>query len=831
MNHKECPRSGNGRSLSSVLLAFVVAAFALATLACSNPEKAKAEHVQRGEAYLTEKKYQEASLEFRNAVQIDDRLAQAHWGLARAYEGMLVDNPQLVSQVIAELRRAVELDPNKDNLDARVSLGTYYIAAYQQSKDEKDRADFLKESERLAKEVLDKDPNHIEGHILRGTLFFASGKREDALAELTRAVELNPQRIESLMSLALFHRQMNDPAKAEEVYKRALSINDRSALAHLEYAKFFVSQNRPDMAEAEFKRAVEGEPANREARRTLASFYLVNKQLDRAEESFKALAELDRDRPEGRAVLADFYASIGRYDEAANIYQEIVQKSADYARGRHRLAELMLQRGDQAGAAAQVEEAIKRNANDREALILRARLRLNQDSPKDAIEDLKQVLKLEPRDQAGLYFMAEACFRAGQMEQARIFAGDLEKFYPEYLPAKLMQVQINLAGGDAANAGRLASDLLARLDKAAPDARNSPQLLNELRSKTLTARGATYLQSQPPNTSAARADFTAARDLSPNAPSSHTNLAAVSLAERKPDEATQHYEHALSLDAASFDALNGLINLYMAQGKFDQAQARVDQAIAARPTSAPLYFLKAGIYGRLGGLAEGEGNAEQMKQYAQQAEAQLRRTLELDPSFVPALNSLGAIYIKTNRPDEAVAEFRRMSEKRPDDPTPYMLIGMVEDGRKNYSASTEAYKRALTVSTESAFAANNLAWNYAEHGTGNLDEAVRLAQGVVQKFPEEPGFADTLGWVYYKKGLHAAAVEQLQKAVRQTQERIAKGTGTDSALYRYHLGMSLAALGRKPEARQQLQQAVNMSKGSKLSPENEQEARRALASL
>ncbi|HEX8423212.1 MAG TPA: tetratricopeptide repeat protein, partial [Pyrinomonadaceae bacterium] len=591
---------------------------------------------------------------------------------------MIIDNPQLVGQVISELRRVVELDTN--NLDARVSLGTYYIAAYQQSKDEKDRGDFLKESERLVKEVLDKDPNHIEAHILRGTVLFAQGKREESYAALTRAVELNPQRIESLMSLALFHRQMNDAAKAEEVYKRALSINDRSALAHLEYAKFFISQNRPDMAEAEFRRAVEVEPAHREARRTLASFYLVNKQLDRAEESFKALAELDRDRPEGRAVLADFYASIGRYDEAANIYQEIVAKSADYARGRHRLAELMLQRGDQAGAEAQIKEALTRNANDREALILNARLRLNKDEAKAAIEDLKQVLKIEPRDQAGLYFMAEACFRAGQIEQARIFAGDLEKFYPEYLPAKLMQVQINLAAGDAANAGRLASDLLARLDKAAPDARNSPQLLNELRAKTLTARATTYLQSQPQNTSAARTDFAAARDLTPNAPSAHNNLAAVALAERKTDEAVQHYEHALSLDAGSFDALNGLISLYMGQGKFQEAQARVDQAIAGRPTSAPLYFLKAGIYGRLGGVAEAEGNVEQLKQYAQQAEAQLRRALELDPTFVPALNSLGAIYVKTNRPDEAITEFRRMSEKRPDDPTPYMLIGMVEDG-------------------------------------------------------------------------------------------------------------------------------------------------------
>ena len=801
MNHKECPRSGNGRSLSSVLLALLLVAVAFATAACSNPEETKAEHLKRGEAYLTEKKFQEASLEFRNAAQIDDKLAQAHWGLARAYEGM-----GQFTQVFEELRRTVALDAN--NLDARVRLGNYYVIAFQQFKDDK----YRDEAQRLVKEVLEKDQNHIEGHILNGTVLYAFGKREEALAALNRAVELNPQRIESLMSLALFHRQVNDPAKAEEVYKRALSINDRSALAHLEYAKFFISQNRQDMAEVEFKRAVEVEPQNRDARLSLASFYLVNKQLDRAEEAFKALAELDRDRPEGRSVLADFYASVGRYDEAANIYQETVSKSADYARGRHRLAELLLQRGDQTGAMAQVEEALKRNSSDREALILRARLRLNQDRAKEAIEDLKQVLKIEPRDQAGLYFMAEASFRAGQMEQSRIFAGDLEKYYPDYLPAKLMQVQINLAAGDSANAGRLANDLLARLEKAAPDARTSPQLLYELRAKTLTARATTYLQAKPPNTSAARADFTAARDLAPNAPASHVNLAAVALAERKADEAMQHYERALSIDAANFDALNGIVNLYGAQQSLDKAHARVDQAIAARPNTASLYFLKAQVYGT--------------QQDAQNAEATLRRTLELDSTFTPAISALGNLYINTNRPDEAIAEFRRMSEKRPDDPTPYLLIGMVEDSRKNYDASTEAYKRALTLNAETTFAANNLAWNYAEHGKGNLDEAVRLAQGVVQKFPDEPGYADTLGWVYYKKGLHAAAVEQLQKAVKQTTAR-----GADSALYRYHLGMSLAALGRKPEARQQLQQAVNMTKGSKLSEESEQEARKALAAL
>ena len=54
-------------------------AAALFLAGCTNPEKAKAEHVAQGEAYLKDLKFQEASLEFRNAIQIDDSLTAAHW--------------------------------------------------------------------------------------------------------------------------------------------------------------------------------------------------------------------------------------------------------------------------------------------------------------------------------------------------------------------------------------------------------------------------------------------------------------------------------------------------------------------------------------------------------------------------------------------------------------------------------------------------------------------------------------------------------------------------------------------------------------------------------
>ena len=795
----ECPNSGRARRS---LLALIAVAGLLFAGACSNPEKAKLEHVQSGETYLKEEKFQEASIEFRNAIQLDDRLAAAHWGLAQAYEGL-----GSFQQVYAELRRTIELDPNQ--FDARARLGNYYLLAYQASK----KNELLTEADKLAEEILARDGKYIEGHVLKAGILFARGEKDKALAKINEAIALDPNRLETHLGLARFYQNVGDAAKAEEAYKRAISINDRSALAYNEYGKFLVQQNRPAEAEATLKRAVEVDPQSRAARLTLASFYFVSKQLDKAEGAYQSLAELDRGKPEGRAVLADYYQTVGRYDDAVKIYQEVAAAAPEYMRARYRLTELMLQRGDVTGAAAQVEEVLSKNNADMQALLLRSRIRMQQDDAKNAIEDLKQVLKQESTSQLGLYYMTEAQMRVGQADQARIFGGELEKNHPDFLPGRLIQAQIGLLAGDKANlenAKRIADELIARLDKTAPDRQTSPQLSAEMRAKALTTRGAVQVQLK--NVAAARADFTAARDIEPNSPASYVNLAGVALAEGKGEEAVQQYERALQIDNANFDALRGLIDVYVGLKQFDQAHSRIDQAIGARPNSAGLHYLKSHIYG--------------FQRNAEAAEASLKRTLEIDPTYSLATRTLGTLYLNTNQPERAIEEYRKLIEKRPnEDAASYWMIGMIQDGRQEYDKAVEAYKQALAIDPNFDFAANNLAWNYAEHGKGNLDEAIRLAQGVVQRNPDTPGYADTLGWVYYKKGLYPAAIAQLQKAVDKT---VAKGG--DSAAYRYHLGLAQAATGRKAEAQKQLERALSMPKNG-LSPQQAEEARKALSTL
>ena len=106
---------------------------------------------------------------------------------------------------------------------------------------------------------------------------------------------------------------------------------------------------------------------------------------------------------------------------------------------------------------------LKKDPNDRQAMILRARIEMqsgDQNELKAAMADLQEVLKQEPNSRAGLFFMADANFRSGQIDQARVYAGELDRNYPE-LSAREIDAGANRSGhrrhqGRAANHNAIA---------------------------------------------------------------------------------------------------------------------------------------------------------------------------------------------------------------------------------------------------------------------------------------------------------------------------------------------------------------------------------------
>jgi tetratricopeptide (TPR) repeat protein len=81
-----------------------------------------------------------------------------------------------------------------------------------------------------------------------------------------------------------------------------------------------------------------------------------------------------------------------------------------------------------------------------------------------------------------------------------------------------------------------------------------------------------------------------------------------------------------------------------------------------------------------------------------------------------------------------------------------------------------------------------------------------------------PEAEDTLGWVYYKKGLAEHAVAAFERAI---------ATAPDNPVYQYHLGLAQAKAGKVQQARDALRRALAL----KSDFNGAADARKALAEL
>ena len=114
-------------------------------------------------------------------------------------------------------------------------------------------------------------------------------------------------------------------------------------------------------------------------------------------------------------------------------------------------------------------------------------------------------------------------------------------------------------------------------------------------------------------------------------------------------------------------------------------------------------------------------------------------------------------------------------------------------------------------------AANDLAFLLAETG-GDLDKALTLAQKSLAQQPEAAPVLDTVGWIHYKKGDSAKAIEYLEQA---------RSKSADDPSVNYHLGAAYLKAGKKAQAKEYLQKALAAGKDFK----GKEEATKALGAL
>ena len=173
------------RNLTFIAL---LAALALVAGCHVDPNVRKSKYLESGMRFDAEGKFKEAAIQFLNALKVDKNYPEAHYELAHAYEHL-----GRSAEASSELARTVELQPS--NLKAQVELGNLLFANGQTD-----------EAQVVASEVMAKQPDNAGVHALLSAIAARQGKNDLALAEIRRALELDPTRPCSTRTSRFFRR-------------------------------------------------------------------------------------------------------------------------------------------------------------------------------------------------------------------------------------------------------------------------------------------------------------------------------------------------------------------------------------------------------------------------------------------------------------------------------------------------------------------------------------------------------------------------------------------------------------------------------------------------
>ena len=215
---------------------------------------------------------------------------------------------------------------------------------------------------------------------------------------------------------------------------------------------------------------------------------------------------------------------------------------------------------------------------------------------------------------------------------------------------------------------------------------------------------------------------------------------------------------------SSAQILNRIVGIYMLKKDQNKAMDVVDSFLVKYPENAKAITIKAKVY-----LAQG---------YVDLAENVLLPMADKGEN-VAIITMLAELYKAKKDVAEAIQYYQKALILAPDNIGIIMKIADIHLTEGDNPEAIKYYEMILERKGDFLPAMNNLAYLYGESGN-NLERALELASNVLQKLPDNPDVADTLGWIYVMKKAYSQAEPHLQVAVEAK---------PDTPVIVYHMGV------------------------------------------
>jgi putative PEP-CTERM system TPR-repeat lipoprotein len=375
---------------------------------------------------------------------------------------------------------------------------------------------------------------------------------------------------------------------------------------------------------------------------------------------------------------------------------------------------------------------------------------------------LAALLKTDPRNAEAMYEMAVISANKGLsndalnwLEKANALSG------PREIRWGLALSDLHLRTGRPGPALEIAKQVSAR----------APEDLSVLMA---------YAKSQLANRdmTGARSTLTSATRVAEYNPAPQVQIALLQMAANNLGGAGYSLEKALSSVPDYLPALALMTEVALRQGETDKAEKRARAIIAKNPKNAVGYSL-------LGDIAASRGqSAVALDAY--------RRAHQIDPSADTLLRLFRSLSTQDGgKPALEIAE--QWLKNHPQSVPVQRALGDFHARNGQLAAAKKYYETVLKLVPEDGVSLNNLAnVLLALEDPG----AIKIAEQAVAKNPSSVEAIDTLGWALFQNSQNERALKILQDARNREPANLE---------IRYHLAAVLASVGRKSDARAELE--------------------------
>ncbi len=490
------------------------------------------------------------------------------------------------------------------------------------------------------------------------------GQPERALEHVQTALALDAHYAEAQFLQARIFAT-TDPARAAQSYEAILAANPQDPGALFQLALLRVRQNRLQDAATLLERLVAVDPQSFQARSTLAQMLATLGKYEEAEAQFLAALELQPESERALVELAVLYERWGKSEQAAATYSKVLAINPDNHQVRRRLSRLLIQQSRLGDAINELEELKKRDPEPGEARLGLGLIFLEQERVDEAITELSLLLEERPEMLKVAYYLGLALAKKGEVDRALDAFAKVGPDLPEYVDSRLrMAVLLVEEHNDPAAAIRILEEALEHAN-AANDAADTP---------------AAAEPGGPP----AESPSDAAHDTPDPKVRLYRVLAYAQEKAAQPLHAIQSLEAARALAPDDTNVRFDLGVLYDKQGRSAEAEREMQAVIERNPRDArALNYL--GYTWADKGLRLDE------------AEALIRRALEIEPDDGYYIDSLGWTQFRRGDFEGAVTTLERAVELVPEDAVITEHLGDAYRAAGKKARAIEVYRRVLEI--------------------------------------------------------------------------------------------------------------------------------------